>query len=81
LDHKFRADGLVTVCVKPGFVKTSMTDGLKPPPFAGEPDQVAKRVLTAIDRKAPLVYAPFMWRWIMFIIKLLPRFVMRKIGF
>src|SRR5207237_9537777 len=31
LDHKFRAQGLKTVCVKPGFVKTSMTDGLRPP--------------------------------------------------
>ena len=30
------AQGLRVVCVKPGFVKTSMTQGLKPPPFAGE---------------------------------------------
>ncbi len=41
LDHKFRAAGLQVTCVKPGFVKTGMTAGLKPPPFAGEPDQVA----------------------------------------
>src|SRR6185503_15813575 len=65
LDHKFRAAGLRTVCVKPGFVKTSMTDGLTPPPFAGEPDGVARRVLTAIDRGEPVVYVPFMWRWVM----------------
>lgn len=32
LDHKFRAVGLRTVCVKPGFVKTSMTAGLPTPP-------------------------------------------------
>ena len=32
LDHKFRAQGLRTICVKPGFVKTGMTAGLKPPP-------------------------------------------------
>lgn len=81
LDHKFRAAGLVTLCVKPGFVKTSMTDGLKPPPFAGEPDQVAQRVLRAIDRKSAVVYAPFMWRWVMLVIRLLPRFIMRKVGF
>ncbi len=37
LDHKYRAAGLRVVCVKPGFVKTGMTAGLKPPPFAGEP--------------------------------------------
>ncbi len=81
LDHKFRANGLRTVCVKPGFMKTSMTDGLKPPPFAGEPDDVAATVLRAIDRGTPVVYAPFMWRWVMLVIRNLPRFVMRKIGF
>jgi len=81
LDHKFRADGLRTVCVKPGFVKTSMTDGLRPPPFAGDPDDVARTVLSAIDRGQPVVYAPPIWRWVMLVIRLLPRFVMRRIGF
>jgi short-subunit dehydrogenase len=81
LDHKFRSDGLVTLCVKPGFVKTGMTAGLKPPPFAGEPEGVAKRVLRAIDRGEPLVYTPLPWRFVMLVIRHLPRFVMRRIGF
>jgi short-subunit dehydrogenase len=81
LDHKFRAHGLKTVCVKPGFVKTSMTDGLKPPPFAGESDEVAKLALRAIDRGAPVVYAPPMWALVMLVIRSLPRAVMRKVGF
>jgi decaprenylphospho-beta-D-erythro-pentofuranosid-2-ulose 2-reductase len=81
LDHKFRAQGLRTVCVKPGFVKTGMTVGLKPPPFAGTPDQVAHRVLKAMDRGWPVVYAPWPWRWVMCVIRNLPRFVMRRIGF
>ena len=81
LDHKFRAAGLRTVCVKPGFVKTSMTEGLTPPPFAGEPEAVAATVLRAIDRGTPVVYAPTMWRLVMLVIRNLPRFVMRKINF
>lgn len=81
LDHKFRAQGLRVVCVKPGFVKTGMTSGLKPPPFAGEPDAVAAQVLKAMDRGTPVVYVPGIWRWIMLVIRLLPRFVMRRIGF
>jgi NAD(P)-dependent dehydrogenase (short-subunit alcohol dehydrogenase family) len=81
LDHKFRGRGLRTVCVKPGFVKTSMTDGLPVPPFAGEPEAVARRVLRAIERGQPVVYAPGIWRWIMLVIRWLPRFVMRKIEF
>ncbi len=81
LDHKFRAQGLRVVCVKPGFVRTGMTEGLKPPPFAGEPDGVARRVLRALDRGTPVVYAPAIWRWIMLVIRSLPRFIMRRIGF
>ena len=81
LDHKFRSRGLKTVCVKPGFVKTGMTAGLKPPPFAGRPGDVARRVLGAIDRGKPVIYVPPAWRWVMCVIRNLPRFVMRRIEF
>jgi NAD(P)-dependent dehydrogenase (short-subunit alcohol dehydrogenase family) len=81
VDHRYRDAGLVTICVKPGFVRTSMTAGLDPPPFTGEPDAVAARVLRAIDRGTPVVYAPGIWRWIMLVIRWLPRALMRRVGF
>ncbi len=81
LDHRFRAQGLRTVCVKPGFVRTSMTEGLPAPPFAGRPETVAPLVLRAIERGQPVVYVPAIWRWVMLAIRLLPRGVMRRVGF
>ena len=81
LDHKYRAAGLTTICVKPGFVKTSMTQGLKPPPFAGTPDGVARDVLKAMRQRRPLVYTPAAWRLVMLVIRWLPRVVMRRINF
>ena len=81
LDHKFAAQGLKTILVKPGFVKTSMTAGLPAPPFAGEPEPVARTILRAIDRGSPVVYAPPAWRFVMLAIRMLPRAVMRRIGF
>lgn len=81
LDHKFRAQGLRTICVKPGFIKTSATEGLRPPPFAGDPEGVAKDVLRALDAGSPVVYTPRIWALVMLVIRWLPRFVMRKIGF
>jgi short-subunit dehydrogenase len=81
LDHKFRAQGLKTVCVKPGFVRTSMTEGLPVPPFAGDPDQVAEVVLRGIDHGTPVIYAPGVWRLVMTAIKAAPRFVMRRVRF
>ncbi|MFG0242246.1 MAG: SDR family NAD(P)-dependent oxidoreductase [Phycisphaerales bacterium JB054] len=63
IDHKFRAEGLEVITVKPGFVRTSMTQNLKAPPFAGEPESVARRVLRPLDSgraggDAPLAWAP-----------------------
>jgi decaprenylphospho-beta-D-erythro-pentofuranosid-2-ulose 2-reductase len=81
LDHKFHDKGLRTICVKPGFVKTGMTAGLPTPPFAGEPEGVARDVVRAIDRGTPVVYTPGIWRLIMLAIRMLPRFLMRRIGF
>ena len=81
LDHRYRAQGLKVVCVKPGFVKTGMTAGLRPPPFAGEPHHVARTVLKGILKGKPVVYAPPIWALIMMVIRALPRFVMRRIGF
>lgn len=81
LDHRFAAQGLKTILVKPGFVKTGMVADLPPPPFAGEPEPVARVVLRAIDRGTPVVYAPAVWRWVMLVIRMLPRAVMRRIQF
>lgn len=81
LDHAYRAQGLHTLCVKPGFVKTGMTEGLSPPPFAGEPEQVARDVLRALDRRKPMLYTPSMWALVMLVIRYLPRMVMRRINF
>lgn len=81
LDHKFRSQGLKTVCIKPGFVRTSMTEGLPAPPFAGEPEGVARDVVRAIEKGKPVKYTPSMWALVMMVIRALPRFIMRKINF
>ncbi|HEX7880138.1 MAG TPA: SDR family NAD(P)-dependent oxidoreductase [Candidatus Eisenbacteria bacterium] len=81
MDHRYHAAGLHVLCVKPGFVKTAMTAGLKPPPFAGEPDRVAREVIRAMDKGLPLVYSPPIWGLVMLVIRFLPRFVMRRIRF
>ena len=81
LDHRFRGRGLRTVLVKPGFVRTTMTAGLAVPPFSGEPEAVARRVLRAIDRGRRVVYAPAVWRGIMAVIRALPGAAMRRLPF
>jgi len=81
LDHRFHARGLRVVTVKPGFLRTSMTDGLPAPPFTADPDEIAPLVLRAIDRGTPVVYVTPVWRWVMLVVRSLPRFVLRRVGF
>lgn len=81
LDVRFRARGLRVVCVKPGFVRTTMTSGLPEPPFASDPDDVAIYALRAIDRGTPVVYAPPIWMIIMTVIRWLPRAILRRVDF
>lgn len=80
LDHKYRADGLRTVCVKPGFVKTTMTAGLKPPLSPANPTP-SPAPSSAPSTEAPPSSTPPIWALIMLLIRHLPRQVMRKIGF
>jgi hypothetical protein len=42
---------------------------------------VARQALRAIDKGTPVVYAPPIWQLVMLVIRNLPRFVMRRIGF
>jgi decaprenylphospho-beta-D-erythro-pentofuranosid-2-ulose 2-reductase len=81
LDHRFRTAGLRVVCVKPGFIRTAMTQGLPEPPFAGDPERAAARVLTALEKGTPVVYVPWPWGLMMLVVRWLPRFVMRRVDF
>jgi len=81
LDHGYRSQGLRTVCVKPGFVRTGMTAGLPEPPFAADPERVARRIVKAIDRGWPVVYVPPIWRAVMALVRRLPRALLRRLRF
>lgn len=81
LDLAYRERGVRVLCVKPGFVNTAMTAGLPVPPFAGEPEAVARAVVRAMDAGRHQVYAPGVWRWIMLLIRALPRAVLRRVQF
>jgi short-subunit dehydrogenase len=72
-------DGVHVVTVKPGFVYTKMTEGLKlPAPLTAQPAEVGKAVYNAVQNKTNTVYVRWMWRWIMLIIKSVPEFQFKK---
>jgi len=65
--------GYTVSLIKPGFVDTPMTRHMKKGLLWTQPDQLARRILVAIDRGQAEVYTPGFWRGIMLIIRHLPR--------
>jgi decaprenylphospho-beta-D-erythro-pentofuranosid-2-ulose 2-reductase len=52
------AAGVRVLVVRPGFVATRMTDGLKPPPLSSTAAQVAQRVAQTLPGKRIVVWVP-----------------------
>lgn len=74
-----RGRGARAVLVKPGFVDTPMTDHLKKGgPLWASPGAVAQVVRKAADKGGPIVYAPFFWRFILLVIRLVPAPIFHK---
>ena len=71
-------DGVRVLVVRPGFVHTRMTSGLDPAPLSTTPEVVARVVVDGLDRGAHSVWAPPALRWLMTVVRMLPRPLFRR---
>lgn len=73
LRNRLHGAGVHVVTVKPGFVATRMTEGMKlPKPLTVQPEIVAASVLRAERTRSDVVYVSGRWRLVMTVIRLLP---------
>lgn len=81
LRNKLQPRGVHVLTIKPGFVDTPMTRGLKPPsPFlVASADRVAADIEQAILRHRDVVYTPWFWRWIMAVICMIPEPIFKRL--
>jgi decaprenylphospho-beta-D-erythro-pentofuranosid-2-ulose 2-reductase len=67
------------ITVKPGFVYTQMTEGLKLSPLlTAQPREVAKDVMRAFKKRKNVLYTKWMWKHIMRIIRNIPEGKFKK---
>jgi decaprenylphospho-beta-D-erythro-pentofuranosid-2-ulose 2-reductase len=79
LRNRMAKRGIHVVTVKPGFVRTRMTDGMKlPGPITAEPDEVAQAIWRGIIKQKDQIYVRPIWAFIMFIIRSLPEAIFKK---
>jgi len=77
--HSLAGTGARAVAVKPGFVDTPMTDGLKKGgPMWASADQIGQALRRAADKGGPIQYSPGKWRIVMAMIRAVPAFVFHK---
>jgi len=79
LGQRLRPAGINVLTIKPGFVDTPMTAAFKKGALWAKPDQIAKGIVRAVDRRRAVAYLPGFWWAIMYIIKSIPEFVFRRI--
>jgi decaprenylphospho-beta-D-erythro-pentofuranosid-2-ulose 2-reductase len=79
LGEALRGEGITVTVVRPGFVHTKMTEGMKPAPLATTAEQVAAVVTDAVDKRKELVWAPAPWRVVMSVLRHVPRVIFRRL--
>ena len=80
LRGRLAASGVRVVTIKPGFVRTRMTDGMDLPALLiAEPDEVAAAVVRAVRRRRDVVYVRRIWRPLMFIVRAVPERVFKRL--
>lgn len=65
--------------VRPGFVHTSMTAGMKPRPLAVSADTVGKAVMDGLAHQDQVVWVPRVLKWVMGILRFLPRRLVERL--
>jgi decaprenylphospho-beta-D-erythro-pentofuranosid-2-ulose 2-reductase len=79
LGDSLAGTGVHVMVVRPGFVKTKMTEGMEEVPFSTTPDVVAKEIVKGLARRSHTVWAPGILRGVMSALRHVPRPIFRRL--
>ncbi|KMO40899.1 short-chain dehydrogenase [Methylobacterium variabile] len=81
LRNRLFGQGVAVITVKPGFVATQMTAGLKLPPLlTAQPGEVADAIWTAVEKRKDVIYIRPIWRLIMMAIQNVPEPLFKRLS-
>jgi len=73
--------GVDVLLVKPGMTTTKMTQGMvREGLLWSSPQKVAGLIAKAVDQRRDVVYVPGFWRLIMWVIKMIPKIIFRRMN-
>ncbi len=73
--------GVRVITIKPGPVRTPMTDHMPNAARFADPEQVARDMVGALERRSPdVLYTPRIWRYIMTAVQQIPETVFKRLS-
>lgn len=80
LRNRLNKSNVKVITVKPGFIKTKMTGHLDLPKIlTATPDDISNDIINSIKKEKTIIYSKWFWRWIMFIIIIIPETIFKKL--
>lgn len=79
LRNRLHPAGVQVVTLKPGFVDTPMTAGMKKNFLFAPPEQVGRGIYQAIRKGRNVVYLPPFWFWILLVVRALPESIFKRL--
>ena len=80
LGDRLAGSGASVLVVRPGFVRTAMTEGMPDGPMPTTADAVASDIVAGLRHGAHTVWSPAKLRWVFAVLKVLPRPVWRMVA-
>lgn len=79
LRNRLSSSGVHVMTVKPGFVDTPMTRDFDKNMLWTTPEKIASGIYNALQKKKDIVYLPWFWALIMWIIRLIPEPIFKRL--
>jgi len=73
-----RAQGIKVQIIRPGFVRTKMTEGLSEAPFTTDVDAAADTIVKGLGGTAAVIWSPPPLQWVFLVLRHLPAMVWRR---
>lgn len=78
LRNRLHKSGVNVITIKPGFVDTPMTMSFQKGLLWVKPENIASTILGCVNSKTDVSYAPWFWRFIMLLIRIMPEAVFKR---
>ena len=79
LGDALEGTGAKVLIVRPGFVRSAMTHGMKAAPFATTPDKVGEAAVAGLRRGRRTVWAPGILRYVFILLRHVPGPIFRRL--